>query len=124
MSDLETLDLAAPGGQSKAKTANEPRVFITAQETSDLWVATNAFAENSVDTTEDFTDPTYTGPFTQHKPRSPDIGYDLPIPPATNLFEVTLNSSWSNKQRLCIRNVAPTAITVNCITPEVVLGYS
>lgn len=118
VSDLETLDLAQPAGQTKAKTTNVPRLFVTAQETVDLWAATNAFDDDDID----FDAPD--SKFMQHKPRSPDIGYDLPIPPATELFEILLNSSWSNRQRVCIRNVAPTAITINCITPEAVLGYS
>lgn len=124
VSDLETLDLSQPGGQTKAKTANEPRLFVTVQEATTLWAATNAFDENSMNASTNFADPTYSGPFMQYKPRDPNIGYDLPIPPATDLFEITLNSSWSNKQRTCIRNVSPTAITINCITPEVILGYS
>lgn len=118
VSDLETLDLAQPQGQTKAKTTNIPRLFVTVQETTDLWAATNAFDDADID----FEAPD--SKFMQYKSRSPDIGYDLPIPPATALFEIPLNSSWSNKQRVCIRNVAPTAITVNCLTPEVVLGYS
>lgn len=118
VSDLETLDMAAPQGQTKAKTLNVPRAFVTVQETTDLWAAINAFGDDDID----FDAPD--SKFTQYPPRSPDIGYDLPIPPATELFEVLTNSEWSNQGRFCIRNVAPTAITVNCITPEVVLGLS
>lgn len=118
ISDLETLDLSQPSGQLKARMANMPRVFLTVQETKSIFAATNAFPSDDID----FDDPA--SKFVELKPRDPDIGYDLPIPASTDLFEVGLNSTWSNKGRFCIRNINPTPITVNCITPEAFLGQS
>lgn len=117
-SDIETLDLAAPAGQTKAQTAAMPRLFVTVQETRDLWASTNGFDDAVIDMTSD------ASKFMQYKPRDPNTGYDLPIPLASELFEISLNTSWSNRQRVCIRNIDPTAITINSITPEAILGSS
>ena len=116
ISDLETLDLAVPGGGSKAKVTNQPKLFITAQETRGIWAATDAFEDESINLNS------LDSKFMKLKPRSPDIGYDLPIPAGSDLYEITLNSHWSRKQRVCLRHIDPTPITINCITPEVVLG--
>lgn len=119
VSDLETLDMSQPQGQTKAKTLNVPRAFLTVQETRTVFAATNAFpADDDEELGSD------TSKFVEYKPRDPDTGYDLPIPAGTDLFEIGLNSEWSNKGRFCIRNNDPTPITINCITPDVVLGYS
>jgi len=121
VSDFETLDIAgderAPGSL-KAKTTNDPRLFVTVQETRDLYASINGFDDAVIDVTSP------TSKFMQYKPRDPDTGYDLPIPLYSELFEITLNSQWSKRQRVCIRNIEPTAITINSITPESVLGYS
>lgn len=114
ISDLETLDMAAPQGQTKAKTLNVPRVFVTVKETRNIWAATNAF---------DSDDGTLSK-FLQYKERDPAIGYDSAIPFSTGMVEIQLNSIWSNKGRLCIRQTGPFPITITCITPEVVVGTS
>lgn len=117
-SDFETLDMAQPQGQTKAKTLNVPRVFLTVQETRNVWAATNAFdADDGTKTKQQLG-------FMQYKDRSPSIGYDAAIPAATGLIEIGLATSWSNKGRFCVRNDDPTPITINCVTPEVVLGFS
>jgi hypothetical protein len=121
VSDLETLDLAGDEGspgQLRARSANVPRLFITAYETRALYASINGFDDAVID----LTDPN--SKFMELKPRDPDIGYDLPIPPGSDLYEITLNSQWSNRQRICIRNVDPVAMTINSIIPEAVLGYS
>lgn len=121
ISDFETLDLAGDErnpASLKAKTTNEPRLFVTVQETRDLYASINGFDDAVIDLTD------INSKFMQYKPRDPDTGYDLPIPLNSELFEITLNSQWSKRQRVCIRNVEPTAITINSITPEAVLGFS
>jgi hypothetical protein len=101
---IETLDMAIPVGQSKAKTTITPRVFVTVQETRAIEVSTDGEEFNT------------------YEPRDPDIGYDLPIPPETDLFEVVTSSSWSNKGRIQIRVTDPLPATILCITPESFLG--
>lgn len=113
--DLETLDMAQPSGQTKAKTVNIPRVFVTVQETRHLSVATNGFDDNGN---------ALTNKFTEAKQRNPENGYDLSTPAATRVFEVQTNSSWSQKGRICVRQAKPLPITVNCITEEVIFGLS
>lgn len=105
--DMETLDLAAPQGQSNNKTVNIPRVFVTCQETRALFVGIDGF-----DDLEELAQ------------RSPDIGYDSPIPAETEVFEVETPSEWSNKGRIAIRQTYPLPITINNITADVTLGYS
>ncbi len=104
--DLETLDLAIAGGQLKAKTVAVPRVFLTVQESSSFKIGNNGF-EN----------------VKPLKRRLPSDGYDAPVPLATDLFPFQLNTSWSNKGRIAIRQTDPLPVTINCITPEVVIGY-
>nr|BDD45116.1 hypothetical protein 6 [bacterium] len=104
--DLETLDMARPQGQTKAKTVNIPRVFITYQESRGLNVGINGFDE------------LVTAPA-----RNVDMGYDF-IPAQTNVEPVTCNSQWSRKGRIAIRQSDPLPLSINCISPEVVLGYS
>lgn len=114
VSDLETLDMAQPQGQTKAKTLNVPRVFLTVQETRNLWVSTSAIASTDSSLAK----------FISVKERDPTAGYDAPIAANTTLFEVQTNNSWTNKGRIFIRQNGPVPITINCITPEVVLGMS
>lgn len=109
-SDLETLDMSSPPpGETKAKSLTIPRVFVTAKEARGLRVGASR---------KGFDD------LTEIKPRNPDDGYDRPIPARNTIFEVGTNNDWSNQGRIYIRQPDPLPLTVTCITPEVVLGYS
>lgn len=105
--DLETLDMAQPQGQSKAKTVNIPRVNLSLQDSRGVFVGTNGF------------DRMY-----ELKQRSPSIGYDSPTPAETDTFEIQVDSAWSKKGRIAVRQSYPLPATITCITPEVMLGYS
>ncbi len=105
-SQLETLDIARPQGELKGKTVTVPRVFLTVQESRAVFVGTDGF----------------TGELIEYKQRDPSIGYDAPIPAETDVFEVQTTSTWSNKGRVCIEQPYPLPVTINCITPEVILG--
>lgn len=107
ISNLETLDITTPpssGNSIKAKTINVPRVIITAQETRALEVSTDGKS------------------FYDVKERDPSIGYDAPIPAGSGLYDVITGGSWSNTGRVSIRQRKPLPVTINCITPEVILG--
>lgn len=106
-SDLETLDMAQPGGQTKGKTMSIPRVKITYQESRGALVSTNGF-ENMVESAE----------------RLPDMGYDQATTPQTGVMEVTGNGAWDDKGRIAIRQALPLPVIVNGITPEIILGNS
>jgi hypothetical protein len=114
-SDFETLDLAVPGGQLKAKTVNVSRVFLTVQESRDLFIATNGFDKDGN---------VRTNKFVQVKQREVSDGYDGPIPAKTGLVEVTPNSTWSNQGRFCIRQTNPLPLTINGMTLEGQGGYN
>ncbi len=109
VSDLETLDMASPPpGQTKAKSLNIPRVFVTVQETRALKVGTSSKRFNAL---------------SEMRFKDYSAGYDRPLPLQTSIFEVATNNDWSNQGRVCLRNDEPVACTVTCITPEVILGY-
>ena len=116
VSDLETLDIAAPsqGGQLKAKTVNIPRVFVTAQETRGLFTATNGYDEDG-DVIDDR--------FTEAAERELEDGYGT-MKARNRVYEVDTNTEWSNRGRICIRETYPLPITINAITMEVPVGYS
>lgn len=116
-SELESLDISQPGGQTKASSVNIPRLFLTVQETRGLYVAANDF-KNIANSTGDM----YTDGFTLMKARDPDIGYDPAIPAVTDIIEVPTQAGWSNKGRLAVRMVDPLPFTVNCITTEDAFG--
>lgn len=114
-STLETLDMAQPQGQTKAKSINVPRVFLTVQESRAVFVATNKYG-SSGDLVADG--------FYEVKQRDPGLGYDAAIPAQTDIFEIVTNTAWSNKGRIAIKQPKPLPITINCITPEITGGYS
>lgn len=116
-SELETLDLAQPAGQTKAVSVNIPTVFITAQETRGLYVAANEYK-----TLENTTGDIVLDGFTLMQGRSPEIGYDPAIPAQTDVIEVGTQAGWSNRGRIAIRQTDPLPYTVNCITTENIFG--
>lgn len=111
--EIETLDMAQPAGQTKAKSVNIPRLFLTVQESRAVFVATTAYG-TSGDLVAD--------KFVEIKQRNPSMGYDPAIPAETDVFEVLTNGSWSNKGRIAIRQPYPLPITINCITQEAIFG--
>jgi hypothetical protein len=123
---IETLDMAYQGGQSKAKSVNIPRIFLTVQESRAAWVATNKYGNTSMTATTNVKQALINDGFYEIKgmQRTPDIGYDAAIPVATDIIEVNTNGSWSNRGRVCVRQPFPLPITINCITEEVPIGYS
>ncbi len=122
--ELETLDFAQPQGQGKAHTINIPRVFFTVQDTRGIFVATNSYGDSSLTATDNLEDALYDDGFIEHIQRTPDEGYDGPIPAKTDLVEVGTNSSWSNTGRVCVRHIYPLPCTINGYTAEVQVGAS
>lgn len=104
---IETLDMAQPQGQGKAKTLNIPRVFVHVQESRGLKVGIDGFTSME-----------------EVPEREEGSSYDASIAPATKVFEVSTNSNWAKTGRICIEQDQPLPITILCITPEVVIGYS
>lgn len=123
-SELETLDMAQPQGQGKAKSINIPRLFLTVQESRAIYVATTNYGNLSRNVTSNVAELLYADKFVEIKQRLPSAGYDPAIPAETRLFEVQTNSSWSNTGRICLRQPFPLPITVNGITDEVPSGLS
>jgi hypothetical protein len=105
--DLETLDIVGPGGQLKNKPTNISTVFISAQESRSLQVGINGFDS-----------------LREIKQRNPGIGYDLPIPAETRVFEAVTNSQWSINGRICLRESNPVPLTITGVTPDVAIGKS
>lgn len=124
MAEMETLDIAQPAGQGKAKSVSIPRLFITAQESRALFVATTAYGNTGQNIVDGIEDKLYADKFIEVKQRNPDIGYDPAIPAETSLFEVGTNNSWSNTGRIALRQPFPLPITINGITDEVPSGLS
>lgn len=124
--ELETLDMAQPQGQSKSKTVNIPRLFISVEESRAIFVATNNYGNTSRNTTTDIYNKLRKDKFVEVKSmlRTPQMGYDAAIPALTGVFEVITNSGWSKTGRICIRAPYPLPISVNCITEDVPVGYS
>lgn len=107
VSDFETLDLAGPQGAIMTENFNVPMVRVLVQETVGGLYGIDGFDEDKM------------VPFYQ---RQDDFSYDLPVPLETDIFEITLNTSWSARGRICIRQKDPLPITVNAIRPEIILG--
>ncbi len=122
--EIETLDFAQPQGQGKSKTLNIPQLWITAQESRALFVATNAYGDTSKNATTDIKERLRKDKFVEIKQRTAAIGYDAAIPAQTDVFEVNTNTSWSKRGRICLRQPYPLPITINCITEEAPLGMS
>lgn len=116
VADLETLDLAQPEGQSKGKTFNVPRVFLTLQDSRAVFVSTEGLASDDT-----LTDSRGNNIY-ELKQREPQDGYDAAIPAETKVFEILTSSTWSKKGRIAIRQTYPLPITVNGITMEVQIG--
>lgn len=104
-SRLETLDMAQPQGQTKAKQLRVNRVFLTVREARAVFVGTDGFDD-----------------LIEYKQRSPGIGYDAAIPAETDVFEVVTSSSWSSTGRIAVEQNLPLPVSITCITPEVTLG--
>jgi len=116
VSDFETLDIAAPQGQTKGKTFHVPKMFLTMQDSRATYVSVEGLAID--DTTNDLRGQ----PIPLMKQREPEDGYDRPIPAETKMFEVYSQSSWNKNGRISVRHVDPTPITINAVTPEVKFG--
>lgn len=114
--DLETLDMARPQGQTKAKTFNVPRVFLTLEKSRAVYVSTEGLNSDDTLTNE------RGAAIPELKQREPQDGYDIPIPAETELFEIHCNSTWSKNGRIAIRQTYPLPVTVNGISPEVEIG--
>lgn len=104
---METLDMAGPNGQTKAKPMNVAKLHITVMETRSLKYRINSFGE-----------------YQEARQRTPELGYDSAIPAETSVIEVQANTQWSRTGRVSIQQSRPLPVTVNCITPEVVGGNS
>ncbi len=117
--ELETLDIAQPGGQTKAASVNIPQLFLTVQETVGVYVAANEYQPLETSTGDMYADG-----FVLMQTRSTSLGYDQAIPAQTDIIEVATNAGWSNKGRVCIRQIDPLPVTINCITSEVAFGIS
>lgn len=124
ISELETLDLAQPQGQGKAKVVNIPMLYLTVQESRAIFVATTSYGNTSQTWAGDIRARLDSDKFVEVKQRNPSTGYDPAIPAETGLFEVNTNSSWSRTGRICIRQPFPLPITINCITEEVPVGMN
>lgn len=103
--DLETLEFAGPQGSTKAKVVAVPAVHITVQETQSISIGVNDFASCKP----------------QHV-RYTETSMDRPVTARTGLVSATTNTTWSRNGRVVVRHEEPTAISINCFSPEVVLG--
>lgn len=103
--DLQTLDLAQPAGQRKAKSTAQPSAFVTVEKSREFKYGVNNFRD-----------------LFEYQARTVEIGYDAAIPAITDTLEVQLSSVWSRYGRVCIRQDKPLPLTVNCITVEVAGG--
>lgn len=110
--DLETLDMARPQGQTKAKPINVNKVFVTAKDSRGFFVTSGKPLP---------ADGTSTG-MQAPKARDPNDTYDFPVPADTDLFEVPTQNNFSRKGRIGIRVVDPVPVTINALHPEVHLG--
>lgn len=125
--EIETLDMAQPQGQTKAKSVNIPRVFITVEESRAIYVATNNYGNTSRNATTNISAKLAADKFRETQALLRDVaimGHDGPIPAQTGVFEVNTNSAWSKTGRICIRQPYPLPITINGITSDVPFGYS
>lgn len=105
--NIETLDMAQPQGQMKAKPINIAKLHISVMETRALSYRVNGVGE-----------------WQEARQRTPELGYDRSIQAETSVFELYTNTQWSRAGRIEIRQTQPLPTTINCITPEVVLGSS
>lgn len=101
--ELETLDYAYPQGQTKGRTITIPKVQITVQDSRAPMVTTNGKV------------------YYEAKERDSSDGYET-LPIKTAVYEVLVDSNWSRQGRVSITQDLPLPLTINAITPEVVLG--
>jgi hypothetical protein len=110
-SDLETLDIDNPQGQTlKNKKMIVNRVSFQLEETRGIWGGVRLPSS----------DGSQEG-LTEMKARSNEA-YDKPVDLKTEYTDLNIEPEWTNHGRVCIRQTDPLPVTILAMTPEGMIG--
>lgn len=115
LSDIETLDVDTPNGQSladKRMIVNE--VTLYAEETRGIWAGATPPSDDTVDPLEGLS---------EAKLRD-DEGYELPPNLTTDKLDITIRAEWNSNGRVFIRQVDPIPMTILSINPSGTFPFS
>jgi hypothetical protein len=108
LSDVETLDLDSPSGQSrKSEKVNVNRVLYSVEKTRGVWVGMDPPTDDSVDPLEGLD---------ESRPSSTEDA-DVPPPLITDTVEVGIDSNYNNNGRIFLRQVDPLPFTLLAAIP-------
>lgn len=108
ISDLETLDIDTPNGETiadKSKIVGEVNMFV--EETRGLWVGSKPPSNDAVDPLEDLR---------EFKLRATE-DYDAPVALKTDNIEINIKPEWNSNGRVFVRQVDPIPSTILSISP-------
>jgi hypothetical protein len=105
LSDLETLDIDKPSGQSnKGQNIAVSNIGLMLQQSRPAWLGGQPPSNDSVDPLEDL----------QEMPMPDDEEYETLV---TDYRSVNVKTKWNTNGRVFIRSVDPTPLTVLAIVP-------
>ena len=108
-SDIETLDIDSPNGESmidKSKLVSKVTLFV--EDTRGVWCGPKPPSDDSVDPLEDLT---------ELKVRNNE-GYDSPVDLKTGDISVNIQPEWNTNGRVFIRQIDPIPMTILSINPS------
>lgn len=114
ISDLETLDIDTPGGETmadKKKLVSGLTVFVESSRGG--WAGTEPPLDDTVDPLENLT---------EFKTREAE-DYDSPPELETGTIDVNIRSGWNSHGRLFLRQVDPLPISVLAVAPTGILPF-
>jgi hypothetical protein len=114
VSDLETLDIDTPGGETmadKKKLVSGLTVFVESSRGG--WAGTEPPLDDTVDPLENLT---------EFKTREAE-DYDSPPELETGTIDVNIRSGWNSHGRLFLRQVDPLPISVLAVAPTGILPF-
>lgn len=115
ISDLETLDIDSPQGETMAdKHKLITSVSLHVQDTRGLWVGAKPPTDDDVDPLEDLFEPQL---------RSTE-DYDDPVALSTGVIKIDLKSEWNSNGRVFIRQVDPLPCSILAVTPTGLIPIS
>jgi hypothetical protein len=114
LSDLETLDIDVPNGETmadKKKLVSGLTVFVESSRGG--WAGTEPPADDTIDPLENLT---------EFKTREAE-NYDSPPELETGTIDVNILSGWNSHGRLFLRQVDPLPVSVLAVAPTGILPF-
>jgi len=109
ISDLETLDIDTPEGQSIAgKKRVVHKVYARVDKTRGLWAGPKPPSDDDDDPLEDLNELQIRN----------DESYDDPVALASEVVEIPIRPEWNSNGRVFLRQVDPLPVTVLAVQPE------